>query len=207
MTSNSVSLIVPDKQLLRLGFPSISVPKREGRLFFFDEANVSWCPKSGRVYRQVGTEYKVDTPGRNQRKYIIGSVEYPHGAGLYEIYPNKTHLQVKNHWHNLIDMFPQEYLFVVRDNASSHTTAELDEFLLANRERLALVPMPTYSPHLNLIERLWHLMRDQINRSYFFESFAQLCEGLVDWLTDLPLQRFRSLIGINDYHFVNSIPT
>jgi hypothetical protein len=86
-------LIVPDEQLIRLGYPyktvHILIPKRHGRLFFFDEANLSLCPEKGRIYRIKGTEYKVDTPGRNM--YILGSLEYPSGEGLYEIYPHKRH--------------------------------------------------------------------------------------------------------------------
>ena len=180
LTSCATELIVPDKQLERLEFPFIDVPKRNGRLFFSDEANISWCPKSGRVYRSVATEYKVNTPGKNETKYIIGSLEYPGGGELYEIYSHKTHSQIKTHWHHLMEMYPDDYLFVVRDNATSHTTDKLDPFLLDNNHRFCLVPMPTYSPHLNLIERLWHLMRGQINRSYFFDSFIQLCEGVID---------------------------
>ena len=206
MTRDHVRLIVPDRQLLRLEFPFVIVPNRRGRLLYFDEANVSWCPISGRVYRVIGQEYKVDTPGKNQRKYLIGSIEYPTGEGLYEIYSNKTHIQVRNHWQNLIEMYPNDYLFVVRDNARSHTTPKLDEFLLENKQRFCLVPMPTYSPHLNLIERLWHLMRDQINRSYLFDSFTHLCEGVVGWLSRLPFSRFRSLMGIKTYHSVNPMP-
>ena len=200
LTSCATELIVPDKQLERLEFPFMDVPKRNGRLFFSDEANISWCPKSGRVYRKVATEYKVNTPGKNETKYIIGSLEYPGGGGLYEIYSHKTHSQIKTHWHHLMEMYPDDYLFVVRDNATSHTTDKLDPFLLDNNHRFCLVPMPTYSPHLNLIERLWHLMRDQINRSYFFDSFTQLCEGVIDWLSHLPLSRFRTLMGVTDYH-------
>lgn len=100
MSSEAIKLIAPDEQLKRLGYPEISndfvietpkieVPKLRGRLFFFDEANVSLCPQSGRVYRVVGKEAKVDTPGKNQTKYILGSLEYPTGEGLYEIYPRK----------------------------------------------------------------------------------------------------------------------
>ena len=49
----------------------------------------------------------------------------------------------------------------------SHTTAKFDDFLIRYKDPIAFgAKMPTYSPHLNLIERLWHLMRDQINRSY-----------------------------------------
>ena len=191
-------MILPDTQLRRLGLPAPETEKKTARLFFFDEANVSWCPNSGRIYRQQGTEYKVNTPGKNQRKYLIGSLEYPSGAGLYEIYANKTHLQMKTHWTNLMDMYPDELLFVVRDNASSHTTAKLDDFLIHHKDRLRLVPMPTYSPHLNLIERLWHLMRDQINRSYFFNSFSELCQTVIGWLDRLPFSRFQSLMGIHE---------
>ena len=203
LTSEATQWLVPDTQLQRLGLPPPEESQKEARLFFFDEANVSWCPKTGRVYREQGSEYKVNTPGKNQRKYLIGSLEYPSGDGLYEIYANKTHLQMKTHWQNLIDMYPDELLFIVRDNASSHMTAKLDDFLTDHKDRLRLVPMPTYSPHLNLIERLWHLMRDQINRSYFFESFSQLCEAVIGWLERLPFSRFRSLMGIHEPHHVN----
>ena len=104
---------------------------------------------------------------------------------------------MKTHWQNLMDMYPDEMLFIVRDNASSHTTAKLDDFLIRHKDGLRLVPMPTYSPHLNLIERLWHLMRDQINRSYFFRSFPELCQvSVIGWLQRLPFSRFQSLMGV-----------
>jgi putative transposase len=203
LTFDAVSSIVPDEQLQRLGYPEIvfpkpilEVPKLRGRLFFFDEANLSWCPQSGRVYRIIGEEAKVDTPGKNKRMYLLGSLEYPTGEGLYEIYPRKRHEEVQTHWQHLLEMYPDDFLFVVRDNAKSHTTADLDNFLLENKERFCLVPLPTYSPHLNLIERLWHYMRDKITRSHFYETFAHLCDALVKWLQTLPFERFKSLMGV-----------
>ena len=113
MTHKATELIVPDTQLQRLELPPPENSQKPARLFFFDEANVSWCPKTGRIYREQGSEYKVNTPGKNQRKYLIGSLEYPSGDGLYEIYANKTHLQMKTHWQNLMEMYPDEMLFIV----------------------------------------------------------------------------------------------
>ena len=135
-----MKLIVPDKQLIRIGLPKIVTPQLRGRLFFFDEANVSWCPDTGRVYRVVGEEYKVDSPGQNKTWYILGSLEYPTGGGLYEIYDHKTNVRVRSHWQHLLDMYPDEFLFVVRDNASQHVTPMLDNFLVDNQDRLCLVP-------------------------------------------------------------------
>lgn len=196
LTSDAIELISTDNQLTRLGYPEIIVPQRHGRLFFFDEANISWCPKTGRIYRVAGEQAKVDSPGKNQRKYLLGSLEYPTGAGLYEIYSRKRHEEVQKHWEHLLEMYPDDFLFVVRDNAKSHTTPDLDAFLLDHQDRLSLVPMPTYSPHLNLIERLWHYMRDNITRSHFYQTFKELCEALMAWLEKLPFERFQSLMGI-----------
>jgi transposase len=196
LTSDAIKLITKDNQLTRLSYPEIIVPKRCGRLFFFDEANVSWCPQTGRVYRIVGEQAKVDSPGKNQRKYLLGSLEYPTGAGLYEIYSRKRHEEVQKHWEHLLEMYEDDFLFVVRDNAKSHTTPDLDAFLLDHQERLCLVAMPTYSPHLNLIERLWHYMRDNITRSHFYKTFKELCQSLMQWLEKLPFKRFQSLMGI-----------
>jgi hypothetical protein len=174
----------------------LAVPSRRGRLFFFDEANVSWCPQSGRVYRLAGTEATVDTPGQNHTEFLLGSLEYPSGEGLYEIYAHKTHREVQAHWQHLMAMYPHDFLFVVRDNASSHVTPKLDAFLLTHKHHFALVPLPTYSPNLNLIERLWHYMRDQMTRSHFYPTFKELCETLVQWFRTLPFERFQSLMGI-----------
>jgi transposase len=115
---------------------------------------------------------------------------------LFEIYEHKRHEEVQKHWEHLLDMYQDDFLFVVRDNASSHTTPDLDMFLLDNQDRLCLVPMPTYSPHLNLIERLWKYMRDNITRNVFYATFRKLCEAWRDWLYSLPLQCFRSLMGV-----------
>ena len=201
MTSDATRLIVPDKQLIRVSYPHILpqvlTPKLRGRLFYFDEANVSWCPDTGRVYHVVGEQCKVDSPGKNKTWYILGSLEYPTGEGLYEIYDRKTNVQVRSHWQHLLDMYPDDFLFVVRDNASQHVTPMLDDFLIENRNRLCLVPLPTYSPHLNLIERLWDYMRDNITRNVFYITLDKLCQALVQWLRKLPFQRFWSLMGLS----------
>ena len=45
LTSEATRLILPDTQLQRLGLPSPENSQKASRLFFFDEANVSWCPR------------------------------------------------------------------------------------------------------------------------------------------------------------------
>ena len=129
-------MIVPDPQLRRLALPPPENRKKAARLFFFDEANVSYCPKTGRVYREQGSEYKVNTPGKNQRKYLIGSLEYPSGDGLYEIYANKTHLQMKTHWQHLMEMYPDEMLFYENTAFEQEISADLSHKIIKSAEQL-----------------------------------------------------------------------
>lgn len=129
-------------------------------------------------------------------RYLLGSVEYPSGEGLYELYPRKRNEEVEQHLSHLLQMCGNDFCFVVWDNASSHTTPMLWPFLLENSNRLCMVNLPTYSPHLNLIERLWRYMRDNITRNVFYQTFTHLCEALVGWLQRVPFERFASLMGI-----------
>lgn len=174
----------------------IAVPKRKARLFFFDETDVHWCPDTGRIYQLPGSQVKIDSPGQNQVRYLLGSVEYPTGVGLYELYPRKRNEEVEQHLTHLLSMCGNDFCFVVWDNASQHTTPMLWPFLLENRNQLLTVALPTYSPHLNLIEKLWWYMRKNITRNHFYYEFSLLCEALVGWLERLPFDRFCSLMGI-----------
>ena len=172
------------------------VSSRQARLFFLDETDVHWCPDTGRIYHPLGGQVKIDSPGKDQVRYLLGSVQYPSGEGLYEISKHKRHEEVQRHLEHLMEMVPKDFCFVVWDNASSHTTPQLWPFFWEHQARLCRVALPPYSPHLNLIERLWRYMRDQMTRNHFYGSFPELCEALVGWLTRLPLERFQSLMGI-----------
>ena len=98
----------------------------------------------------------------------------------------------------LIELDPDAFWFIVIDNAPAHTTQMLEDLLFPYRNHIELVFLPTYSPHLNLIERLWRLMRGQMTKNQFYDSLKELCEAIVDWLLKLPFSKFCSLMGIDE---------
>jgi transposase len=132
----------------------------------------------------------------------VGSLEYPSGEGLYTIHHRKRHQEVRAHLELLLERDPEACWIVVLDNASAHTTPKLDEFLTQHQDRLKLVFQPTYSPHLNLIERLWRFMRGQMTRNHFYENLKELAEAIVEWLEKLPLAKFCSLMGIDEAQLI-----
>lgn len=168
-------------------------------LAFFDATDLSWCPDVGASYVPQGTQRRVDSPGLANPWYaLLGSLEYPSGAGLYTIHERKRHQEVRAHLERLLASEPNTFWIVVLDNASAHTTPKLDAFLHQHHDRLKLVFQPTYSPHVNLIERLWRLMRGQMTRNQFYQSLKELAEAIVAWLEKLPFAKFCSLMGIHE---------
>jgi transposase len=67
---------------------------------------------------------------------------------------------------------------------------------------MEFVFLPTYSPHLNLIEKLWWLMRKHMTKNQFYQCLKALCEAVVEWLDKLPFSQFCSLMGIDENELV-----
>ena len=176
-----------------------SLPSKTGHLVFFDSTDLHWLPDIGNGYAPKGEQIKVDSPGvENPWCALFGSLSYPTGEGWYTIHERKRHQEVKAHLELLMQRDPDGFWFVVMDNASAHTTEMLYSFRKQHKQSMEFVFLPTYSPHLNLIEILWRVMRGQVTRNQFYQSLIAQCEAVVDWLTRLPFSQFCSLMGINE---------
>lgn len=186
--------------------PRSDEPPKPATLAFLDSTDLHWCPDIGPTYVPLGEQLKVNTPGLENPWYaLFGSLLFPLGEGLYSIHHRKRAAELLEHLQLLIDFDPNRFWFVVLDNASAHTTAAIEAFANDHRDCLELVYLPTYSPHLNLIERLWRLMRNQVLRNRFFESLPAVAEAVVHWLEVLPFAHFCSLMGLDESElaFVN----
>ena len=186
--------------------PRSDEPPRPAYLAFLDSTDLHWCPDLGPVYTPVGQQVKVDSPGLHNPWYaLFGSLLFPSGEGLYTLHQRKRAVDLLEHLQLLIDLDAQAFWFVVLDNAAAHTTAAIDTFAQQHCQRLELVYLPTYSPHLNPIERLWRCMRSQVTRNRFYASLADLAEAAVSWLNQLSFAQFSSILGLDEHQlaFVN----
>ena len=180
--------------------PRSDEPPRAATLVFLDSTDLHWCPDIGSTYGPVGQQVKVNTPGLENPWYaLFGSLYFPSGEGLYTIHHRKRAADLLEHLQLLIDLDRHRFWFVVLDNASAHTTSAIQTFAAEHRQRLELVYLPTYSPHLNHIERLWRLMRSNVTRNRFYDSLNAVAEAAVHWLRSAPLAQFCSLMGSEEH--------
>ena len=176
---------------------SIEAPCQPAHLIYLDSTDLHWCPDLGQDYAPKGEQTKVDTPGHdNSWLALWGSLVFPTGEGVYSIHEHKRHLELITHLQLLMNTFPDHFLFVILDNASAHTTTKLEPFRQEHQDKLEFVFLPTYSPHLNLIERVWRVMRHQVTRHHFFDCLDTLAKVVVIWLERYPFSRFCSLLGL-----------
>ena len=97
---------------------------------------------------------------------------------------------------------------IVWDNARYQKCAVV--FELAKELNITLVYLPSYSPHLNLIERLWRFVRKECLYSKYYADFASFKMAISDVInTDDPniKKRLKSLMTLkfqsfNKVHFL-----
>jgi transposase len=136
----------------------------EFELWFSDEVEFHLLPHITRMWMPKGRQFRVPSPGKNQKIPVFGAVQY--GTGLF-VY----HIQDKKNSWGFLALLTKLYerarrrgtkILLVADNASIHEASCVERFLSQPevREHLSVYLLPTYCPDLNLIERLWgHVKR------------------------------------------------
>jgi transposase len=75
-------------------------------------------------------------------------------------------------------------IVLVLDNATSHKSNKVIEFVSKHEERLDLLFLPPHSPELNPIERVWKNLRYLVTHNTYFENLETLENAVVEYLKD-----------------------
>ena len=94
-------------------------------------------------------------------------------------------------------------IYLVCDNARYYRS-NLIKKLLKKYEKLRIIYLPPYSPNLNLIERLWRLMRKEILSTHYYETFEDFRKSLLKFFDNIDEveDKLNSLMTWN-FHFPN----
>lgn len=69
-------------------------------------------------------------------------------------------------------------IYLILDNARWHRAKELKVFVQKKHNRIKLIFLPSYSPELNPIERVWRITRRIVTHNRYFESIKNLENSL-----------------------------
>jgi len=68
---------------------------------------------------------------------------------------------------------PKGKIYLILDNAPYHHSKKVKFWLKSHTRRIKLVFLPSYSPNLNIIERLWRFFHQKITWNHYFETFEE----------------------------------
>jgi transposase len=89
----------------------------------------------------------------------------------------------------LLEKHPYGFVYFICDNAPYYYAKVVRQWC-REHQRLVVIHLPPYSPNLNLIERLWRLLRDKVLVNTYYPAFKDFKQNVLGFLdtcdTDYP---------------------
>lgn len=169
-------------------------------LLFMDGSHfVIGCDFLGYVY---GTARRfVRSLSGRQRYNVLGALDYV--TKKVHTVTNTTFLtatQVIEMLHKLADFYGEgKPIRILLDNARYQKCKAVCDTVaeLKLKHDIELVYLPSYSPNLNLIERIWRYVKTEIRSSFItdFTAFCSRIDAVIDTTTSTAQKQIDSLIG------------
>jgi transposase len=145
--------------------------------YYADEFNVSWLPTLRAMWSPRGQQVMIPTPGQPYKHYGLGAVNDHTGETVMFFRRRKRRHEVAELLQALVDKHPMGTIYVAWDNADTHADDEVEAVVRAAAGRLVLLYLPTYSPWLNPVERLWRQFRREVTHCELFDSLDALLKA------------------------------
>jgi len=150
-------------------------------LFFMDASHFVMGGFAGRVWSVV-RRYVKTSSGR-KRYNVLGALNFI--SKKIETVTNDSYItstQVIEMLEKLAGLFTKP-IKIILDNVRYQRCAAVIE--KAAELGIELVFLPTYSPNLNLIERVWKIVKSKVLNSAYYETFIGFCENIYECIDTL----------------------
>lgn len=174
------------------------------RLFYLDEATYHRIPTPAKAWQpmELGQPRAEQGNKSDSTLRVAGLLDARTGRVVYEMRNRLSIPTFQDLFQHVVQLYPDETLYIVTDNWSIHFHADVLAMMIeqphkaefkrpkgwsdtpkpTTRRRnlpIILVPLPTYSPWLNPIEKLWGKSRRDISHLHrFAEDIDQLRQRL-----------------------------
>jgi transposase len=158
-----------------------SLPEHEVALFF-DASHPTISTKLTHSWSRKGARKIVQTTGARTRVNVVGSLE-PATLRMVSTFPDQVNSEtVEEHLKAIRRVYPAGLYSVVHlilDQGSYCVSKDTRE--AAAELGIQLWHLPPYSPNLNLIERAWKVMNEQVRNNVYFADANSFESAIKDF--------------------------
>jgi transposase len=147
-----------------------------------DETSVSLNTPLCQCWQKRGQQRRIPAPTYSQSYQscrVIGAYNWNDNT-IHAQFPSKVRTETVVQFLEWLtyDVYPNQPLILVLDNASYHHAAAVKAFCALVEPRLQLIYLPPYCSNLNLIERYWKHLKRLVGADRLFESLEHLTSQL-----------------------------
>lgn len=183
-------------QWLNEEWPKIKAHCRrwQAMLYFQDESGISLSPVVGKTWAPVGETPKIKVTGK-RGGFCISSAISPAGKMVFRIEKKRVNSRLfVDFLVQIIRHHPHRKVVVICDNARPHIAKYVKEFVMSNKNKIAIYHIPPYSPELNPDEEVWNYLKNVKLKDHQARSKEEL--------KPLAVSKLRSIQ--NDKKIINS---
>jgi transposase len=152
--------------------------KSETAIFLFGDAchpQGNGKPSSGWIYK--GEEKQLKSNSGRQHLNVNGVIDIDTMDITVTMPPTVNAQAMIELGKKLLKKYPEmeKTIYWIVDNAKYHRAKIFKEWLKAH-PRIKMLFLPSYSPNLNLIERLWRFFNEKVRNNAYFEKFADFVQ-------------------------------
>ncbi len=152
-----------------------------------------WQPRG-----RKGTVSIKTNPGR-KRINILGALDLKNIRVISNLTENKCNTgKVVELFIKIKEMYPHKKIVIILDNAKYNHANNTRRF--AKKMKIKLLFLPSYSPNLNLIERLWKFTKKKLVHNLYYEKFDLFVNEVEKYFENLDKYR-PELIKIMNQQF------
>lgn len=146
-------------------------------VYFEDEVDIHLNPKIGPDWTLPGQQRLVVTPGKNEKRYIAGSLNAHTGDLVWLEGTSKNSALFCDHMDQLMKRNRgARRVHVIVDNYIIHKSKITQRRLQIYEGRLVLHFLPPYCPNANRIERKWQDLHAEVTRNHSCATMAALMD-------------------------------
>lgn len=144
---------------------------------FYDPSHPQYQSHADYGWIKKGDDVLLPNHGKRGHVNISGAVDIERADVIVD-FPKKVNAgSTVNTLMKIGSYYPEaKTINVILDNAGPHRSVFVRKFI--DNSKINLVFLPAYSPNLNLMERVWGLLKRQLIGNSFYETFSDFKDSI-----------------------------